>query len=141
MNESRTKELAKIHCGKKALGLDDETYRAMLEQVARVRSAKDLDPRGRQKVIEYMRSKGAFPGDRHTANAEDKPELRKIRAMLRSDEKPISYGDAIAKRMWSRDRLEWCTREELRAVIAALTVDRRRRSEAAAEPDEPAEGV
>lgn len=130
----RTKEIAKIHCGRRELGLDEAMYRGLLEQVAGVTSAKDLDAGARTKVIEYMRSKGAFPGDRHTAPAREKPELRKIRAMLRADEKPVSYGDAIAKRMWRRDRLEWCSREELRAVIAALTIDRRRH--ATTEPTE-----
>ena len=56
--DARTRDLAAIHVGKKALGLDDDTYRDMLFMVARVRSAADLDHAGRQRVIEHMRQRG-----------------------------------------------------------------------------------
>ncbi len=42
---TRNLQLSKIHIAKKDLGLDDETYRALLGRVAGVRSAKDLTPR------------------------------------------------------------------------------------------------
>ena len=42
---TRNLQLSKIHIAKKDLGLDDETYRALLVRVAGVRSAKDLNPR------------------------------------------------------------------------------------------------
>ena len=38
----RRAELAKIHCGAKALGLDDETYRAMLMKLTHKDSAAKL---------------------------------------------------------------------------------------------------
>ena len=37
-------QLAKIHIAKKMLALDDESYRDMLERVAGVRSARELQP-------------------------------------------------------------------------------------------------
>ena len=40
---SRNHRLAAIHLGKKELGLDDDTYRDMLEQVTGKRSAKGLN--------------------------------------------------------------------------------------------------
>lgn len=50
--------LTAIHTGKKALGLDDDTYRAMLCRVTGKQSAKDLTETERTKVIEEMRRAG-----------------------------------------------------------------------------------
>lgn len=55
---ARSNELAKIHIAKGQLGLDDDTYRAMLWSVARVRSAKDLDAGGREAVLKHLRAVG-----------------------------------------------------------------------------------
>lgn len=54
----RKRELAQIHVAKSQLGLDDETYRAMLWTVARVKSAADLDWAGRKKVLDHLKAKG-----------------------------------------------------------------------------------
>lgn len=58
----RNIELAKIHMAAGALGLikqgEDSAYRDMLWSLARVRSAKDLDTAGRQRVIKHLRSCG-----------------------------------------------------------------------------------
>jgi hypothetical protein len=58
----RHRELAKIHVGKKALGLDDGTYRALLLAVTGRESAADLDGPQRRRVIEAMKRDGAFQG-------------------------------------------------------------------------------
>lgn len=54
----RKNELAQIHIAKGELCLDDETYRDMLWQVAKVRSASDLDWAGRKRVLDHFQSKG-----------------------------------------------------------------------------------
>ena len=41
-DSQRNKDLAKIHIAKKQLGLDDDSYRAMLQMVAGVNSAAHL---------------------------------------------------------------------------------------------------
>ena len=51
MSKLRNSRLAAIHMGKKQLGLDEDTYRDMLEQVGGSRSAKDLDNDGLVKVL------------------------------------------------------------------------------------------
>lgn len=56
----RNRELAKIHIGAKALGIDDEAYRTMLFTLTGKRSAGDLDGAGRRKVIESLKADGAF---------------------------------------------------------------------------------
>lgn len=50
--------LAAIHTGKKALGLDDDTYRAMLARITGKQSAAVLSEKEREKVIEEMRRQG-----------------------------------------------------------------------------------
>ncbi len=50
----RAKELAKIHATVKSLGLDDETYRAILMEHTRQDSDKSLDRKQRQRVIEHL---------------------------------------------------------------------------------------
>lgn len=54
----REREIRLIHVAKRELRLDDETYRAMLFAVARVKSAKDLDWTGRKKVLDHMKARG-----------------------------------------------------------------------------------
>lgn len=60
--DERTRDLAKIHMAANHVGLirkgDDESYRVMLWSVAEVRSAKDLDAAGRQKVLEHLGTLG-----------------------------------------------------------------------------------
>jgi phage gp16-like protein len=131
--DRRKADLAKIHIAKKQLGLDDETYRAMLWTVARVKSSADLDEYGRQRVIEHLRRAGfktekpagrAFPGRPH--NCDDHPQLRKIEALLTSSRRPWSYVDAMAHRMFGKDRIAFCNQDEWQRVIAALTIDKQR---------------
>jgi hypothetical protein len=57
----RLRDLALIHLAKAQLGLDDETYRAMLRATAGADSAADLDPMDRARVLEQLRSRGFRP--------------------------------------------------------------------------------
>lgn len=136
--EQRTRDLAAIHVGKKALGLDDDTYRAMLWTVARVRSAADLDHAGRRAVIEHMRQRGfAMPVNRPApADHGAKPQVAadrqalidKIEALLAGAGRHWNYARAMAKRMFHVEKIEWATAEQLRKIVAALEYDARRRA-------------
>jgi phage gp16-like protein len=57
----RLRDLALIHLAKQQLGLDDDTYRALLENVAGVRSARELDGAGRAAVLARLRVHGFRP--------------------------------------------------------------------------------
>lgn len=57
-DQIRKGELAQIHIAKTELGLDDDTYRTMLWSVGRVKSAKDLDWRGRKAVLDHLKGCG-----------------------------------------------------------------------------------
>lgn len=89
MTDARRAELAKIHLAKKQLGLDDETYRAMLWMVARVHSAADLDDAGRQAVLDHLKARGFRGGPRtrsaRTTPAADREALvHKVQAQMRA---------------------------------------------------------
>ena len=47
-----------IHLAKKDLGLDDDLYRSVLQELCGVESSADLDALGRRKLIAYFREKG-----------------------------------------------------------------------------------
>ena len=117
--------------------MDDETYRAMLQHVAGVNSAKDLTDTGRVKVLEYFKSTGfkgskPYPGRPHNADskAANARRLSKIEALLADAQRPWSYALSIAKRMYKKDKLEFCTGEQLSGIIVALVKDAKKREEA-----------
>ena len=136
--DARRSELARIHIGKKELGMDDDTYRDMLFTVARVRSAKDLDRAGRQMVLDHMRGLGFkskrkaikknYPGRPHNIDSEDRgPLLKKIEALLTDAGRKWSYARSMARRMFHVDQLEFCNPEQLHKIVAALEYDAKRR--------------
>ena len=55
------KQLGLLHVAKDRLGLDDETYRDLLEDTAGVRSARDLDPDGFRAVLHRLERLGFHP--------------------------------------------------------------------------------
>jgi phage gp16-like protein len=123
----RKRELAQIHVAKSQLGLDEETYRAMLWTVARVKSAADLDWAGRKKVLDHLKA-GGFKIKSRPAPAANKAGLvSKIRALLIAlDNKPDGYADGMARHMFHIERFEWCDSVQLRKIIAALGYQQKR---------------
>jgi phage gp16-like protein len=126
--------LAKIHIAKAQLGLDDDTYRALLARVAGVRSAKELSPRQIGAVLAEFQRLGWTPKPANKAGrstpkpaAERKALVGKIEAQLADAGRPWAYADAMALRMFKVERVEWCDTDQLRRLVAALTYDARRR--------------
>lgn len=141
--DARNRELAAIHVGKRALNLDDDTYRAMLWTCGRVRSSKDLDAAGRQKVIDHMRARGFERRD--GPRQIDRPELgkkpivtedrqglvNKIEALLAAGGYSWNYARKTAERMFKL-QLDWCWPDQLQRLVAALEYDKRRRAKRSA---------
>lgn len=129
---SRKSELAAIHVGKKALGLKENDYRAILARVTGKQSAAHLNRGQRIMVIEYMRKIGFKPLDREKPRpkgaADRGPMHRKIAALLRDGGYPDSYADGIAKKMFGIDSVKFCQPDQLRKIIAALTYNQRRQA-------------
>jgi len=138
--DARRRELALIHIAKAQLGLDDETYRAMLWTAGRVHSSGDLSAEGRRAVLDHLRSRGFKPVHKRAAKAattrDAKPavpadrqaQLDKIEALLADAGRPWAYVEAMAKRMCHVDALRFCTSEQLGKLIAALSYDAKRRA-------------
>ena len=133
--DDRRAEPAKIHIAAKQLGLDRDTYEAMLWTLARVRCAGELNAKGRRQVLEYLKSRGFKPakktvkrGVRPEVPADRAAQVANIEALLAGAGRPRAYVDAMAKRMCHVDALRFCASEQLGKLIAALKYDRRRRA-------------
>ena len=135
----RKADLAMIHIAKKQLALDDDTYRDLLWAIGRVRSAGDLDYAGRRRVLDHLRKCGfkalvkrAKPASGwewvNNAAADKQPMLRKIAVILRDAGRGREYVDAMAKRMFAVERIEFCTPNQLHDLVSALVYDQRRRA-------------
>lgn len=74
---SRNADLAKIHLGCKQLGLDDATYRAMLESMFGVTSSAKLDFTQRYRLICRMEELGAQFSAKGTTNRQQPTRLPK----------------------------------------------------------------
>lgn len=129
----RNLQLSKIHIAKKDLGLDDETYRALLGRVAGVSSAKDLNPRQIGAVLAEFGRLGweSKPTKKHGRKAPkaapDREKLMgKIEAFLAEAKRPWAYADGMAVRMFKVERVEWLDSLRLQKMVAALTYDARR---------------
>lgn len=141
--QPRNNGLAQIHIAKAQLGLDDETYRAMLWGVARVRSAKDLDHAGRARVLAHLKAcgfkaaapKAPTPGRPNNITTSDRgPMLRKVEAMLLEAGRPWDYAHAMCRQMFHKERLEFINEAELHKLVAALVIDQKRRAAAGVQP-------
>lgn len=141
--DPRTREIALIHMAKAHFGWDEELYRDILEDVGGARSAKDLTPLGRAKVLGHFERLGwhrqgrpaAKPRRRYqrgpTAAVDRAPMISKIDAMLYEAGRDRTYAVAILKQMFGQgapERLEWATPAQLHKVVAALVYDQRRRT-------------
>lgn len=125
-------DLAKIHIAKKALGLDDDTYRAMIRRVSgnAVSSAKDLDDAGRGRLLREFKAAGWTPTPGTKAQAKrlaSDPQSRKLRALwiaLHQDGivTDPSEGALITfcERRTGVARLEWLTAAQASTLIEAL---------------------
>lgn len=135
--DHRNRELAMIHVAKKQLAMDDESYRAMLWACGRVRSSKDLDYGGRQRVIEHfkkcgfvaVKSKTAHPGRPHNIDSASRgPQIQKVEALLADAGREWAYADGMVKRMFKVERVAMCHEGQLQKLIAALNYDKKRRA-------------
>src|SRR5258708_5531237 len=135
----RNADLAAIHVGKKDLGLDDETYRAMLSNLThgRIISAADATADERRTIIEHLRKLGfkKIP-PRPADNAQD----RMIRALHLDCVKSGALRDRserafrkLVKRVTGVERLEWMTAEDANKVIEMFKSIKRRKEDAEAE--------
>lgn len=134
----KRREITLIHIAKQQLGMDDDTYRAMLWSVARVKSSTQLDFAGRKNVLDHLKACGfkvaAKPSEWafiDNAAADRKPLLRKICAVCRSMGVGKTYAEGAAKRQTGIDRkLELMDQGQLWMLAGVLERTRKHKEEA-----------
>lgn len=101
----KRREITLIQIARKQLGLDDETYYAMLWTAARVKSSTALDFAGRKKVLDHLKACGFKVAAKvnewafiNNAAADRKPLLRKICMVCKSMKVGKAYAEGAAKR-------------------------------------------
>jgi phage gp16-like protein len=129
--------LAKVQIARKELGLDEDTYRAVLERLTGQRSAAGLDDRRLGLVLDEFKAKGWKPalvqGAKATASksprrqAASHPVAKKARALWislhklgvveNSSEQAL---EAFAFRQLGVERLDWAKQREGFRLIEAL---------------------
>lgn len=124
---SRNAMLAKVHIAKKELGLDDETYRDMLESITGKRSAGKLSDGQLVVVLKTFKTHGFTPKKKHEFKKETDPQIRMALSLWSQLHKAKVVRDgsrsaftSFVKRMTKVDRFEWLDRADLNIVIEAL---------------------
>jgi len=126
----RNSELAQIHIAKQQLGMDDETYKAMLWEIARVDSAAKLDFGGRLAVLNHLKSRGWKPRPPKRAKSTklstdgQQKMIRGLWLQLHDlgevrDPSELAIGRFVKNRM-RVDRMEWLKEEQASDVIEML---------------------
>jgi phage gp16-like protein len=126
----RRAELAAIHVAKKALGLDEATYREFLFATTGHRSAAELSDSQRQQVIELLRSRGfkrTPMAEKRQKRIGNNSQLGLIQALWRRLKYAGALTDpserhlsAFVKKMTGIERPEWLNPQEAIAVIEGL---------------------
>jgi phage gp16-like protein len=129
----RRAELAAIHVAKAQLGLDDPTYRAIVERVSAkfrrdpVSSSAQLDSRERTALIEELRAHGFRRVTPRSAPAPGSLQESKIRAIWQALADAGALKDSSEKallkfvrRVAHRDALAWLTADDANKVIEGL---------------------
>jgi len=114
-----------IHVAKRQLGLDDDTYREMLQSVTGKTSTASMTNRELLAVCDALKKKG-FKVSRPRAmdNSEQAKKIRSLWLELadagivrnRSEVALLAY----VRRITKTERMEWCTVKQLQAVIETL---------------------
>lgn len=131
-DQVRKSRIAAIHMGKAALGMDDDTYRDFLENITGQRSAKDCSNAQLLDVIKALDAKGFSKekkefGQKPDVAKEKQAMMGKIEALLADAGLHWNYAVGIAKKMFFKEALEFCTQNELHRIIAALEYQKKRR--------------
>lgn len=121
----RRRLLAAIHAAKKAAGLDDDTYRAMLEAQVGLRSAADCTDAQLGRIVDHLNGGKGQAGRK--SNAPNSAVVGKIRALwwslgeLGAVRNPSAQAlAAFVKGRAGVDRLEWISGQDAFKVIEAL---------------------
>lgn len=129
-DDVRRRELAMIHIAKQQLGMDDDSYRAVLWSIARVDSAADLDWAGRKQLLDHLKKCGFKPrppkraGERELVEDELSKKIRALWLELHQAgvvrDPSESALNKWVKRMVGVDALRWLQPAQKSQLIEAL---------------------
>lgn len=135
MKTTRQRQIAQIHIAKKDLGMDDDTYRAMLMGVAGVDSSSKLDYAGMTKVLKHLRASGfaakaggnewGFVFKLTLGRQRHAKKIYRLAQRLGTADQPKSkaYIEGIAAQMAGTTKpLEFCDEDDLHKIVQALEV-------------------
>lgn len=119
--------LAKIHIAKKELGLDDETYRAVLQRVIGKSSCAKANAKQLTKVIEEFKSLGFKGQSNKKFRKSPIPAVKKVYALWGElqglgavETKDKTALDAFVKKYTGIDNANWLDDKSARKVIEIL---------------------
>ena len=128
---SKNNTLAKIHIAKKDLGLDDNTYRQMLQTITGKSSAKTLTLTECDRVLAHCKKLGWIPKASTKPKATDKdwraPRIKLIHNLWEQLGKagvlrnPTHEGLlSFCKPLMTVPKLEWATSQALNNIVEVL---------------------
>jgi hypothetical protein len=94
----RVRQLSAIHAARRDLGLDEETYRGVLETITGCRSAADLAPAALDRVLDWFSAQGWKPPrkDRSPDGAERNPGRPRVSDFTADQDKLAAHRAAGA---------------------------------------------
>lgn len=130
-DQLRRSELAQIHIARQQLGLDDDTYRAVLREVCGVASSAELDFRGRSTLLAHFKARGWKNKSPRRAKHPHKPVAVGQPGLLRvlwselAEEGRVRTNTDEALGAWLKNRKmperpEWLSAQQLNTAIEAL---------------------
>ncbi|HEB50359.1 MAG TPA: regulatory protein GemA [Desulfobulbus sp.] len=111
------KKLAVIHIVKRELGLSDEEYRDILEQVTGVRSARDLDEAGFRRLMRRFARSRHYRSSRDGITFRQKLYIRHLVRDLGWDERHFTN---FLKKYYHQDTIDTMSRKEAGKLIESL---------------------
>lgn len=121
--------IAKIHIAKKALGLDDDTYRLLLEETVKKKSAKQCSELQLVKVLNVLKEKGFKPAKsrEYRKPLKGRLDLTKVYALWAElqelgviTERGLTSLDKYCKRMTGVDCVQWLDEMSAQKLIECL---------------------
>jgi len=128
-------QIKKLHALRRALGLDEPTYRAVLEQHGGA-SSLDLSPRALASCIEQLerqaveagvwQARGGAPAPRKRPGAASDAQLRLVAVLWKQVSRQETEAarkaalDRLVMRIAGKPKLAWCGQRDVEKLVSAL---------------------
>ena len=121
-------KLAVIHVAKAQTGMTEEAYRELLASFGHT-SSKELTDAEFADVMKHFETLGFVSTSRRFKYASSKQRLKaKVEAIRNDMGLTDKYINGMVRRMFERKPWQWCSADELRRLVAALTYHQKRKT-------------